>query len=99
MASNYLEALKYLATHRVAIFDVDDTLVATFDVAFARTCAALERMNLESIDKESFTEVYGIVPFPHCIHRWHPELDLPAFQNVYKNCSVSIPYRPFTSLP
>jgi phosphoglycolate phosphatase len=98
MISANLDAFDYLMGHRVAIFDVDDTLIFTFETAFARTCAALDELGLGSIDKRDFADVYGVVPFPDCVHRWHPDLELATFQAAYAKRSPALPYRPTISI-
>jgi phosphoglycolate phosphatase len=87
-----------VASVRVVVFDLDDTLIATYRTSYLRTCAAVAALGLPPLDEESFRNIYGRHPFPECARRWYPTLDLQDFIAAYAGSAAAASYTPLCDL-
>ncbi len=78
----------------LTIFDIDDTLLRTLPVAYAKTCRTAELMGLVPPSDERFRAVFGRLTLPECLRYWHGELDPDAWLAVYNTLRKDFPYQP-----
>lgn len=76
------------------ILDIDDTIVDTFTVGFAKCSGAARQMGLVPPGRDRFAALYGTVPFEECVRRLHPGVDVHAYAEAYDALSDSHPPRP-----
>ena len=54
------------------IFDVDDTLLHTHKVAYAKSVLAAKKLGVMPPTRAEFETCFGKFPFEECVRRWHP---------------------------
>lgn len=77
------------------VFDMDDTLVETFAVAYAKTRATARILGLEPPSESSFRASFGQLSFDECLQRWHGQVDRDGYLEIYDSLRDRFPYRPF----
>jgi FMN phosphatase YigB (HAD superfamily) len=80
------------------IFDVDDTLVATFRTGFNKCVAAAGRLGLRPPTHTEFADVYGRWSFPECVQRLHSGVDVERYAAVYDSLTADHPAEPLCRL-
>jgi HAD superfamily hydrolase (TIGR01509 family) len=68
---------------RLLILDLDDTLIATREIAYRKTCAAAIRLFLPVPSKDLFFGIYGHYPFEECVGIMFGTTDIRRFKNEY----------------
>lgn len=91
---NYSATLSRLANIKAIGFDVDDTLVSTFEVGWLKIQDVVKSLGLKPLTKEAFKRAYGSLGFDQCIAEWFPTVDLKVFKMNYYNASTLYPYQP-----
>jgi len=79
---------------RLAIFDVDDTLVYTSKNAYKKAALVAARMQMTPPTREAFFTVYGRYDYEDCVRSLHPGVDLDAYKRNYDEAKKVIPYEP-----
>lgn len=79
---------------KIALFDVDDTLVSTSSLAFEKTKLVANALGGKVPSDEEFFAVYGKLTFEDCIKKLFPGLDIEEYREVYESLRTELPYRP-----
>lgn len=80
----------------VLVFDVDDTLVYTFETAFLKTRAVARAMGVPPPSRQRFLADYGQRSFRECVEGWFPGTSAAYFDAVYSHQAWAISDRPVT---
>lgn len=81
------------------VLDVDDTLVATFEVALAKAGEVAGLMGLPAPGARRFAQLYGRMPFADCVLRLHPGVDVDTYTAHYDSLANTFPARPLADVP
>ncbi|MNB80284.1 Phosphoglycolate phosphatase [compost metagenome] len=85
---------------KIILFDLDDTLIYTFQNSYLKITYALQQMNRSRYTPtiNEFIQVYGIIPFPDCMLQWIKKEDLFDFLQHYEKSKEKLPYQSICSL-
>lgn len=78
----------------IFVFDVDDTLLYTFENGYHKINAAAAQLGHPQISFEQYRACYGTRSFAECIAIWFPAADFSQMQQAYADQSARFPYRP-----
>ena len=79
--------------HDIYVFDVDDTLLYTFQNGFRKLNAAAELCGLAPLSFSQYKQDYGVFPFLECLRRWFPSGDAVRLSQCYACMWQRIPYQ------
>jgi len=80
---------------KLIAFDLDDTLLDTFQKGYARINAVGRQLGFAGISVGEFSRVYGTIPFPSCVTEWYDEVDPLVFELAYDKIGDCYPYDAF----
>ena len=90
-----MEQLKsFITRHDIFVFDVDDTLLYTFQNGFKKINLAAKELGYQQISFESYAAHYGVDNFEDCIRCWFPNSDIESFKSCYQQMASKCPYLP-----
>ena len=75
------------------VFDVDDTLVDTFNVGWRKCQAVARRLSLPAPSRTTFAAHYGRTSFEGCVAAMHPGIDIERYSSHYDALAVTFPAR------
>jgi phosphoglycolate phosphatase-like HAD superfamily hydrolase len=76
------------------IFDVDDTLMHTHRVCYAKGILTARKLGLAPPSPAQFAACFGSLSFEQCVATWHPGLDPACYSEVYESMADQVPYEP-----
>lgn len=83
-----------LLGYDVFVFDVDDTLLHTFENGYLKINAAAAQLGYPPITFEQYRACYGTYSFASCIQRWFAAADPAQMAQAYADQAARFPYRP-----
>lgn len=79
---------------KIVTFDIDDTLVFTFENAFQKTKEAWVIMWFPPLSMEQYLRYYWKLTYEECIANYFPWVDIGEFNLLYTRLRDIFPYRP-----
>ena len=86
--------LNKLYDYDIFLFDVDDTLLYTFENGFHKVNAAAKACGYSPVSFEQYKACYGNLPFPECLATWFPGCNVLEMSNKYDSEKKQFPYKP-----
>ena len=81
---------------RWVAFDLDDTLLLTFENAFRKVVHVASRLRREPPSHREFRADYGRLSLAGCVAKWLPGLPLARFLDEYERAGTRFPRRAVT---
>lgn len=85
---------KLLCSFNLFLFDVDDTLLRTFQNGFNKINGVADDCGLSQVSYETYHRWYGCVSFEECLRIWFPNADIEMLSTYYERQKKKYPYLP-----
>ena len=89
-----IQNIKGLFDNDIFLFDVDDTLLYTFENGYHKVNAAAKASGYLPISFEQYKAYYGKLSFFECLASWFPGCDISDMSKKYDAEKKHFPYKP-----